>query len=464
MHPATHAKPSVALSASIFAPLGALLAAALLPLAAPAAAASNDLLTILRDATEHDPVFASARFAQQAASEVEPQARSALLPNVSASVGASSTRYKFSTDTPQFAPDFERTFNAWGPALQVTLPIWRSQLWDSLSQAKLAVRQSEEQLAQARADLAVRVAQAYFDVLSAQDTVTALTANKQAVSEQLAQARREFEVGTKTIVDTHEAKARYDQIEAQEAVARGDLIVKQSALRAIIGHDPGALAPLRDPAELAAPQPADIDAWAKNAEDANYTVLAARAGAEIARRETVRARDAYLPTVDLTGTVQRQQANGDPSLPFSNRVTTTTSAVGLQLTVPIYTGDLIQSRVRQARASEERAAQDLESARRTASQAARQAYTGVDYGLAQVRALESAEASAKLQLDSTRLGYQVGVRINLDVLNANTQLFNTQRDLKKARYDFLVNGLRLKAASGTLEDRDVQAVNALLQR
>jgi len=149
-------------------------------------------------------------------------------------------------------------------------------------------------------------------------------------------------------------------------------------------------------------------------------------------------------------------------LPFAYNATQ--GSIGLIATVPLYTGDLLQSRIREARANESRSEQDLEAARRNAAQAARQAYTGTDYGLAQVHALESAETSAQTQLESTRLGYEVGVRINLDVLNANTQLFNTRRDLKKARYDFLVNGLRLKAASGTLEDRDVQAVNALLQR
>ena len=154
--------------------------------------------------------------------------------------------------------------------------------------------------------------------------------------------------------------------------------------------------------------------------------------------------------------------NGSPTQPFTQN--TTTGAVGLIATVPLYTGDLLQSRIREARALESRAEQDLEAARRNAAQSARQAYTGSDYGLAQVRALESAETSAKTQLESTRLGYEVGVRINLDVLNTDTQLFNTQRDLKKARYDFLINGLRLKAASGTLEDKDVQAINALLQR
>jgi outer membrane protein len=332
-----------------------------------------------------------------------------------------------------------------------------------LSQSKLAVRQGELQFAQAREDLIVRVAQAYFDVLASSDALLAIQTNKQAISEQLAQAQREFEVGTKTIVDTHEAKARYDLALAQEQVALGDLVVKKSTLRAIVGRDVGDLRPLGDTPQLAAPQPADVEAWAHNAEQNSFSVQAARAVSEIAQRETVRARNAYQPTVDLSGSVQWQHANnGSPQQPFG--YSATSGAVGLIATVPLYTGDLLQSRIREARANERRAGQDLETARRNAAQLARQAYTGTDYGLAQVRALESAETSAKTQLESTRTGYQVGVRINLDVLNANTQLFNTQRDLKKARYDFLVNGLRLKAASGTLEDRDVQAINALLQR
>jgi outer membrane protein len=427
-----------------------------------AQAAASDLGAVLNEALANDPVYASARFAQEASAEAEPQARAALLPNLSASAAINTTNYHFVSGDNQSVPSFAQTFTSWGPTLNVALPLYRAQLWDSLSQSRLSVRQGQLQFAQAREDLIVRVAQAYFDVLASSDALAAIQTNKQAISEQLAQAQREFEVGTKTIVDTHEAKARYDLALAQEQVALGDLVVKKSALRAIVGRDMGELATLRDAPELTPPQPSDVEAWARNAEENNFTVQAAHATSEIARRETVRARDAYQPTVDLSGSVQWQHSNGQPLLPIASNATSGT--IGLVATVPLYTGDLLQSRIREARANESRAAQDLEAARRNAAQAARQAYTGADYGLAQVRALESAETSAKTQLESTRLGYEVGVRINLDVLNANTQLFNTQRDLKKARYDFLVNGLRLKAASGTLEDRDVAAVNALLQR
>jgi outer membrane protein len=427
--------------------------------AGSARAVGTDLLTLTRDALLNDPTYASARFAQAATAEVEPQARANLLPNLSASLGEGATRVDFRASE---VPSIEKTFNAWGPSLNLSVPLYSAPLWDTLDQAKLQVRQSEAQLSQARTDLMVRVAQAYFDLLAAQDALTALRENKKAVSEQLAQAKREFEVGTKTIVDTHEAKARYDQIDAQEQVALGDLVVKQNALRAIIGREVGEIQPLRNPVQLDPPRPNDVDTWARNAEDDNFSVQAARAGTEIAKRVTQGARDAYLPSINVTGSMQYQKAdNYSIYLPVNSNVTQ--SSLGITLTVPVFTGGAIQSHVREARAREEKAAQDLEFARRSAAQAARQAYTGVNFGLAQVQALESAEVSARTQLESTRLGYHVGVRINLDVLNANTQLFDTERDLKKARYDFLVNSLKLKAAAGSLQDEDILTVNALLQ-
>jgi outer membrane protein len=423
---------------------------------AAAAQTGNDLLSIYRDALANDPQYSSAKFAQQAAVERTPQARAGLLPNVTGSVGYNVNNREIDP------PKVSDSFNTWGPALQLTMPLYRAQNWDAVSQARLAVTQSEAQLAQSRQDLILRVTQAYFDVLAAEDALTAINANKQAVSEQLAQAKREFQVGTKTIVDTTEAQARYDQIVAQEQTARGDLVIRRNALRAIIGRDPGTLLPLRERPELTPPQPADIDEWAKRAEQASYPVVSAELAADIARIETQRRRHGHWPTLDFSASVSQTKSNG--STTFSVPKSSTASAAGVQLTIPIYSGGLTQSLVREALANEERSKQDLEFARRTAAQGARQAYTGVDFGLAQVRALESAEVSAKSQLDSTRLGYQVGVRINLDVLNANTQLFSTQRDLKKARYDFLVNGLRLKAAAGALDDEDVTAINGLLAR
>jgi outer membrane protein len=421
--------------------------------------ARNDLATLYRDALANDSVYASARFARQAADERPTQARAALLPNVNAGIEATDTYFRFEQDP---APEFSRTFWSWGPTISMVMPLYRPQNWDALDQARLSVTGAEATFAQTRQDLILRVTQAYFDVLAAQDALNAIEANKRATSENLAQAKREFEVGTKTIVDTTEAQARYDQIVAQEQVARGDLVVRRNALRVIIGRDPGDLVPLRDAPQLEPPAPGDAEAWAKRAEENNPNVTFAQANSRIAQIETRRNRDAHLPTIDLIASAGRARASGSTTSSLHN--TQTSGQIGVQLNVPLYTGGLIQSRVREALANEERARYDLETARRNAGQVARQAYAGVEFGLSQVRALESAEISSKSQLDSTRLGYQVGVRINLEVLNANTQLFTTQRDLKKARYDFLVNGLRLKSAAGALDDRDVDAINALLQR
>jgi len=222
------------------------------------------------------------------------------------------------------------------------------------------------------------------------------------------------------------------------------------------------LATLDDGPKLELPQPNEISNWVKAAEDANFGVQIARASNEIATREIQRAKDGYKPTVDLVAGYDVNRFNGTQTV--DNRFTANSGNVGLRLNVPLYTGGLTQSRVREAVALQDKSLSDLETARRSAANAARASFTGVNYGLAQVQALESAERSARTQLESTQLGYRVGVRIQLDVLNATTQLVFTQRDLKKARYDFLLSGLGLKAAVGALSEEDLRAVNALLTR
>ncbi len=417
----------------------------------------NDLLTLYREALVNDAVLASARALQLATQERIPQARAALLPNLSANARYDYNLYRSST--PGFVTAGSN-YSVYGGGLNLTVPLYHAQNWTALDQAKLTVLQSEAQLAQSQQDLALRVANAYFNVLAARDQLIALVASKQATGEQLQQARREFEVGTKTIIDTNEAQARFDQITAQEQVALGALLVRRSELQIIIAREPDTLAPLRERPTLTAPLPQEINAWVRAAETGSYSVQIARSGYEIATREIQRQRDAYRPTIDLVSGYGINKFNGTQTTDLNPRINS--GSVGVQLNVPIYTGGLIQSRVREALALQERSNFDLESARRIAANAARDAYTGVNFGLAQVSALESAEVSARTQLESTQLGYEVGVRIQLDVLNATTQLVQTQRDLKRARYDFLLAGLRLKSATGTLGDEDIAAVNALL--
>jgi outer membrane protein len=419
-----------------------------------ATSARNDVLQLYREALRNDATYAAARSQQLAAQERVPQARSALLPNVGLSARIDQNVYSSTV------PDVNNDYQVYGGGLNLSVPVYRPQNLQALEQARLSVTQSEAQLAQSQQDLALRVAVAYFNVLAARDQLIALEAAKRATLEQLQQARREFEVGTKTIIDTNEAQARYDQIEAQLQVAIGTLLVRRSELQIIIGRDVDTLSPLRERPNLQRPTPAEINRWVAAAEQNSFAVQIAQASYEIAGREVQRARDGFKPTVDVVAGYNLNKFNGTQSSDFNPRIGA--GSVGLQLNVPLYQGGLTQSRVREALALQDRSSSELETARRSAANAAREAYTGVNFGLSQVQALESAEVSARTQLESTQLGYQVGVRIQLDVLNATTQLVQTQRDLKRARYDFLLSALRLKAATGALGEDDLAAVNGLL--
>jgi outer membrane protein len=348
--------------------------------------------------------------------------------------------------------------------VSLTQPLFRWANWKQYQQGKLQTAISEAEFAQAQQDLIVRVSQAYFDVLAAQDTLASLQAQKAAITEQLASAKRNFEVGTATITDTHEAQARYDLAVAQELAAQSDLEVRRNALQQIIGKPTGGLAPLRTGVELTPPAPAQIDTWVESAEKQNYGVIARELAREVAQHEIGRNRAGHLPNVDLVASRSHNNQGTDAALLTTTGGVSNNTVVGVQLSVPIFAGLGTVSRVREAKALEERAAADLETTRRAAAQGARQAYLGVTSGLAQVKALEAAEVSSQSALESNRLGYQVGVRINIDVLNAQQQLYVTRQNLAKARYDTLMNSLRLKSAAGNLSEEDLVRINTLLQQ
>jgi outer membrane protein len=332
----------------------------------------------------------------------------------------------------------------------------------SVSQAQRALEISKADLETAEQDLMVRVAQAYFDVLAAQDALSAAQAFKKAVAEQLASAKRNFEVGTATITDSREAQARFDLATARELVADNDLRTKRTVLDQLVGRSGVSPNGLALPVVLPQVQPADMDAWVRSAEELHPAVRKARLGQAVAQLETEKARAAALPTVDLTGSVGTTRNAGSAYIPNSNRGTITSASVGVQLNMTLFSGGLIENRIKETVVLEDKARQDLEAARRGVGLGTRSAYLGVQSGLGQVKALEAAESSTKLALDATELGYKVGVRVNLDVLNAQSQLYDTRRDLAKARYDVIVNRLKLRQASGQLQPADLRGVDALL--
>ena len=429
-----------------------------LALAAAFAAApvlSADLVTLYRDARVSDPVYQAARAQYQATTERLPQARSGYLPQIA----ATGSIFRNSAQRDGIA---DIDYNTKTIAVTLSQPIVRMQNWIAINQAQKLVLQAEAVLATSLQDLALRVAQAYFDVLLARDNVALSETQKTAIDQQLAQAKRNFEVGTATIVDTLEAQARYDQSVAKEIADKNDLEVKHRALQQLLGKIPDGLTPLREPLTLAEPRPNDIEAWVKAASDSSFAVAVARANFEIAQQEIARQRAGHLPTLDLSGSLARVDDSSStipPVSPVSN-----VSGIGLTLSVPIFSGGLTQSRVREAVALRDRAEQDYENVQRSVAQSVRAGFLNVTSGISQVRALEQALVSTQSQLDSTILGRDVGVRTSVDVLNAQQQVFQTRRDLQQARYNFLLNTLRLKAAAGQLTEPDIEEVNRALAR
>ncbi len=420
-------------------------------LATPLQAA--DLLDVYRSAQESDPSFAAARATLEAGQEKAPQGRAGLLPSLSLSGNTVWNENKV------LNRDFN--FNSNGYQLTLSQPLFRWQNWVAYDQSKLQVAQAEASFAQARQDLILRVAQAYFDVNYANANLQAVRANKAAIAQQLESAKMNFEVGTATITDTHEAQARFDLALAQEVAAENDLEVKQHALQSIIDRNPGELAAPSKDVPLTPPQPADMSQWVSAAEKDSINVQIQQASAEIAAREIDKQRAGHYPTVDLV--VNQGTTKSFNSLSGST-VETDFQNAGIQLNIPLFQGGATLSRQREATANSRAAQSGLEAARRSAAQSARQYYLGVVNGLAQVKALQAALISSQSALASNKLGYEVGVRINIDVLNAENQVYVTRRDLAKAILDTLMAQLRLKAAVGALGDTDVEQINALLTR
>lgn len=424
-------------------------------------AAAQDLVQVYRDAQRYDAVYSAARFTLEASREKLPQARAGLLPSLDFT--GTATRSRVETDSRASSPTnpgFLAYPNAAGYDLRLAQPLYRPANLAGLDLAEYQVKQAEATFGQAGQDLATRVAQAYFDVLAAQDTLALVGAQKAAISEQLAQAKRNFEVGTATITDTHEAQARYDLVVSQEIAAQNDLENRRQALHLITGKDYPRLTPLRTDVRLSPPNPGQMEAWVDLAEKQSYPVQAQQAAAEAAQVEMRRTGDGHWPTLDLIARHGQTVDSGSVTSPVGRN--SNTASIGLELKLPLYSGGAVNSKEREAAANFNKAREDLQNARRTAANDARRNFLSVQSGIAQVGALEQALVSSQSALDSNRLGYEVGVRINIDVLNAQQQLFSTRRDLAVARYNTITSHLKLKAAAGSLRDEDLEEVNRAL--
>lgn len=431
------------------------LAAATLALHGPAAA--QNLGSLYDAARGYDASYQAARAQAEATTARGEQARAGILPQVGFAASASRTDSDIRTPAGTGPRDFSTT----QVGVQATQPIYRPANWASYQQGQRQAALALAQLQLAEQDLIVRVGQAYFDLLSAEDSVRLIRAQKAAVAEQRATAQRNFDVGNATVTDQREAQARYDLVVAQEIAAENDRQVRQVALDQLVGRSGATPWAPAGAALPAPPQPADLATWVALAEDAHPAIAQARIGVDVAALETEKANAGHLPTIDATLSYGVNR-NPEGTLTTTTPTTVHATQAGVQLNLPLFAGFAVQNRIRETLALEDQARAQLDGARRNVAQATRTAWLGLASGRSRVAALEAAEASSRSALEATQLGYQVGVRVSLDVLNAQAQLYQTQRDLAAARYAVLLGELRLRQAAGTLDAEALRPIDALL--
>jgi outer membrane protein len=432
-----------------------LLSPLLLALGLTGAVRAQGLSELYELARSYDATYLAARAQADSAEFRAAQAEGLALPTVTANGKGVATKITLPSGS-------SGDNNALQTGLNGRYPLFNRANQATIEQAQRALVASKADLEAAEQDLIIRLTQAYFDVLAAKDTAALTRTSKAAILEQLASAKRNFEVGTATIIDTRDAQSRADLASAQEIAADNDLLNKRIALAYLVGRrdiDPYGLV---TPVVLPSVMPKNVEEWVTVADTVHPQVVKARIALEVAQLEIAKARAGEYPTLDAVASLGANYASGASRqiIPGTTRI----GSLGVELNWPLYTGGSVQNRIKETISLEERSRNELDNALRTVAQNTRVAYFGVQSGEALVKALEAAESSSKLSLEATQLGYKVGVRVTIDVLNAQTQLFQTQRDLFKSRYDVLVGSLRLRQASGQLIQGDLDAVNRLLAK
>ncbi len=443
---------------------------------------ASDLAEVYARALQNDPLIREAEANRLAALESKPQALSALLPQLSASAGYDKRKtdgtspFSTATDTGDVVTfvgqtDVDATTESWDVTLRQSIFRWEN--WVTLGRADKQVAQAEVDYQAAQQDLILRTAEGYFNVLAAKDTLTAAEATYDALGRQLEQAEKRFEVGLIAVTDVQEAKAAYDSATAALIQAKRILATQQEFLRELTGDTFDTLNGPGEKLPLSAPDPANEEDWVRFAMDQNLQLSSSRIAAEIARDDISLQRGGHYPSVDLFLSRGNQDVSGDRRFSFTDAGTTTRSisplasntddtTIGIQLTVPIYSGGATSSRVRQAEYRHRAARERLERTARATERDTRDAYLGVMSEMSRVQALQQAVESARVALQATEAGYEVGTRTTVDVLDGRRRLFEAETNYARSRYDYLINVLRLKLAAGALDPQQVADLNGKL--
>lgn len=421
---------------------------ALALLLASHSALAFDLSEAWQAARSYNSDYAGSRADLNAGRELAVQGRAQLLPQV-----ALTGSYSHTTPT---QPAGQASYDSSGYGVQLAQPLFDVSKYSAYQKGKIASQQADISFGAAEQQLMVEIARAYFDVLLAEDTLTATRASKKAYQTQLQQAKTAFDLGTATIIDTHEAQAGFDAASAREIVALNQQEISQNNLRRLTGLDARSIQPLQE--KLPPPPAGDLQSWLELATHNSLALRAAEQALQYASQTVTEKRGNQLPVVALNAGYNDNRSNQNGALPVTRG-----SSIGVSVSLPLFAGGGINSQIREALAKEESARDKLESTRRQLREDVRKSWLGVTNGAALVRAQQQLLVSAKSKMDSTKLGKEVGIRTNLDVLQAEQAYYDAMTSLATAKYDYLTARLQLEQVAGTLDETRLQTVNAAIR-
>jgi outer membrane protein len=415
---------------------------------------AQDLLEVYDLALQNDPVLKQARASQLATGESKNQSVANLLPNVSATGLSNFNRLSNKRFTYQGVGVQNYSDNNFN--VNLTQPLFHWDHWIQLSQ-------SDNQIAQAEADyqaelqkLMIKITEAYFNVLAAEDNLGFSRAEKQAIARQLEQAKQRFAIGLIDITESRQAQAAFDTAVANEIEASNNVDDQKEALTEIIGAQDLMLNNMGENIPLARPEPDDISTWSSSAEVGNFNIISAFNQMEFSRKSIDLQRSGHLPKLDLVASLGEYDTTSQFGLRGSTEI------VGVRLNVPLFEGGAVNSRTEQARYKFEQAKEQLTAAKRAVNRQVKDAYRGITTSISRVEALKTAVSSAEVAVQATEAGFEVGVRTLVEVLDEQRNLYRAKRDYSRTRYDYLLNSIKLKQASGNLAQEDLEQINRLL--
>jgi outer membrane protein len=442
-----------------------LIGLASLAMTLPVTVQAEDLWQVYQLALANDAQYQQARYAYEAAKQSAPIARSSLLPQIELTGSYTDTRNEITeSSAPGFAPTGVNKFNDTGLGVTLGQSIYNHEYWMNLRQADATVAQAEAEYKAALQDLMVRTTQAYFDVLAAEDNLEFSEAEKEAVGRQLEQSQKRFEVGLIAITDVKESQASYDAAVAQEINARNQINITREALAVLTGQYIEQLTPLAEDVPLIIPEPDDMQAWVDMALEGNLSFLASQMNAKASGYAVKAARSGHYPYLDLFASWNQNERDVTETAGGFTAIDRTAedTQIGIQLTLPIFSGLRVSSQTEQAAAQYNQALQGLEFSRRSTVQDARSSFLNVKAGIAEVQALKRTLESSRTSAEATQAGFQVGTRTAVDVLITLRNTFDAERNYALSRYNYILNWLRLARASGKLSEQQIQTVNSIL--